>query len=129
MNKIYLPYANFFFNSLLLIVIFILSYLLARNIFYSFYDKATQKHLLIDKNKLKDYAIQGLKQWKMEIYLGGGIALGFTVFGMPLFFILDKIEFLVIIGLGLVPLHMIFLTSPIKRYKILHKFINDEIQL
>ncbi|ASN05374.1 hypothetical protein [Virgibacillus necropolis] len=128
-NDIYQPYKDPLFNIILFLVVIVFSYVFAKIFMNSYYIQRTEETVYLDNESMENCAIQGMKQLRMELYLGGGISVLFTVAGFALFFIFSQLVLLTFGGLGVVAIFLILLTRPFTRIKVLKKFQSKEIRL
>src|SRR5699024_11563462 len=77
-------------NTLLNIVIFLFSigitYYVSKRFYNAYYQQESKRELMLDKDEMKNYAIKGLKQLKIESY-SSIVSLPISVFFYTIFFI------------------------------------------
>ncbi len=94
-----------------------------------FYIQRMEHHEFYNKDNMKHIADMGRKQFRIELNLGLGLSLFLSSICFVLFILFHRIEPLILLGLGLVPIYSILLTRPITRNVILKKFQRKEIDL
>jgi len=112
-------------NTLLNIVIFLFSigitYYVSKRFYNAYYQQESKRELMLDKDEMKNYAIKGLKQLKIESY-SSIVSLPISVFFYTIFFITGGVRPMVI---GCIFLGVIFILAfmkPLSRKKILNQF-------
>src|SRR5690625_3674328 len=73
-NDIYQSYSNPIINIIVFLIINILLYIGARSFYHSYYNHDKTRSIFIDEGRLINYANQGLRQFRIELY--ASIALG-----------------------------------------------------
>src|SRR5699024_4309896 len=69
LDVFYQAYQSTFLNVIILIIAIGITYFVMTQFYRSYYQKDTKSEMIMDKNKLKEYVIKGLKQLRIEFYI------------------------------------------------------------
>lgn len=127
-NGIYQNYVNPFINIIVFLMINILFYIGVRSFYKRYYNQDKTRSIFIDEGNLVNYANQGLKQFRIELYTA--ISLGIlSLCGFLLFIVLNQLEPLIAGGMFF-SISLLFVSiKPYRRYKLIRKFQRGEIEL
>ena len=127
-NDIYQSYSNPLINLIVFLIINILLYIGARSLYHRYYNHDKTRSIFIDEGRLMNYANQGLRQFRIELY--ASISLGIlSLGGFLLFIILNQLEPLIAGGMFF-SISLLFVSlKPYKRYQLIRKFQRGEIEL
>src|SRR5690625_2683104 len=90
-NNIYQSYSNSIINIIVFLIINILLYIGARSLYHRYYNHDKTRSIFIDEVRLMNYANQGLRQFRIELY--ASISLGIlSLGGFLLFIVLNQLE-------------------------------------
>lgn len=129
LNGIYQHYRNPLLDLFLFVVLLISCFVISKVLMNQFYIQRMEHHEFYNKDNMKHIADMGRKQFRIELNLGLGLSLFLSSICFVLFILFHRIEPLILLGLGLVPIYSILLTRPITRNVILKKFQRKEIDL
>ncbi|UOQ86792.1 hypothetical protein [Gracilibacillus salinarum] len=116
-------------NILLCLIALAACFGIAKYMDHQTYEQSSKSGLYFDNDTLKRYAIEGLRQFEIELYVGMSLSVLIMTVGFSLFLIVNHLVLLVIGCLGLVRVWMFLLTKPLRRYQLLQQFKEKEIYL
>lgn len=127
-SDIYANYQSSFLNIIIFISAIGITYYLTDKFYHAYYNKETKREIILDKIKLQEYAVKGLKQLRIEFY-SSIVSLPISILFFIIFFSTSEIRPLIIgcIFLGVV-LILAFM-KPLSRKKLLKKFEDKMIEL
>lgn len=128
LDSIYQAYKGTITNIILFLASIIISYFIAKLVYDNYYLQDTKRKILLDDNYLKDCAIKGVKQFKIESYACIFVFI-IAILCFVLFFSINRIQPLIIGCLGLSAIFVLIFMNPFRRVKVLREFVSNEITL
>lgn len=123
LDPFYINYKNTFLNIVIFIFAIGMTYYASNRFYNAYYQQESKRELILDKSEMKEYAIKGLKQLKVEFY-SSVASLPISIFFYTIFFMTGKFRPMVI---GCIFLGVVFILAfmkPLSRKRILNQFEN-----
>src|SRR5699024_957117 len=117
----YQAYQSTFLNVIILIIAIGITYFVMIQFYRSYYQKDTKREMIMDKHKLQECVIKGLKQLRIEFYISI-ISLPIGILFLILFFVTGESRPLAIGCVCLGVIFILILMRPIERKKVLKRF-------
>ncbi|HLR54937.1 MAG TPA: hypothetical protein VK078_09480 [Pseudogracilibacillus sp.] len=128
LNRFYEDYQNSFLNIVIFIFAIGITYYIASIFYRSYYNKETKREIILDKIKLQEYAVKGLKQLRIEFY-SSVVLLPINVIFFTIFFITGDIDSLVIGCIFSGAVFILGFMKPMSRKRILKKIENNLLDI
>lgn len=128
LDGLYQAHKGTLVDIILFIASIIISYFIAKLFYNNYYLQDTKRKVLLDEDTLKEFAIKGLKQFKIELY-ACIIVFFIAIVCFFLFFSFNRIPLLIVGCLGLSALYILIFMDPFKRAKVIKDFISNKITI
>lgn len=121
LDAFYINYKNPLLNIVIFIFAIGITYYVSNRFYNAYYQQESKRELILDKDEMKEYAIKGLKQLKIEFY-SSIVSLPISFFFYTIFFITSKVRPMVIGCIFLGVTFIFAFMKPLSRKRILRQF-------
>lgn len=128
LDDFYMHYQNPFVNMILFIIAIGITYYVSTKFYNAYYQQETKREMIVDKDDMEKYALQGLKQLKIELY-SSLVILPISILFFIIFFTTSYLAPMVIACIALGATFILIFMKPLSRKRILHKFKTRTIDI